>query len=362
MKEWTALEWLTAGLSGAGEEERFQALLAAPELRWGELLEQAIRHRMIAALAFQTERLNAAPPRIAEHLQMSLRANRHRVRVLQREACGLARRLEAEGVLFAAVKGVVLASTLYRDSGERMMADVDFLIPPAEGPKVERILEEAGFLEGHYDRESRRVVPFSRREKIEFRLNPYHLPHRIKLLDDPLVDHVDVGFATSLAWTRADFEIPLEPLLAEACPVRVTGEEWLPALPPDAELLYGALVLYKYASFSTYLEAGCDVCLAAFADLIRLWREKKIDPEALRGRLQDPRLRKTFSWSLEHADRLFGTGILPGLGLAWEGSEDELRQVFFAGRETRVSAGDFRCRLQSKDRRRLFTATEERIT
>ena len=82
----------------------------------------------------------------------------------------------------------------------------------------------------------------------------------------------------------------------------------------------------------------------------------------MRGRLQDPRLRKTFTWSLEHADRLFGTGILSRLGLAWEGSEDELRQVFFAGRETRVSAGDFRCRLQSKDRRRLFTATEERLT
>lgn len=351
--EWEALELLTAG-----EEERLQVLLAAPELRWGELLEQAVRHKMIAALAVRIERLPAAPLRIEEHCALVLRANRHRVRVLQNEACALARRLEAEGVLFAAVKGVVLASSLYQDSGERMMADVDFLIPPAEGPKVERILEEAGYLEGRYDPGSRRVVPFSRREKIEFRLNPYHLPHRIKLLDDPLVDHVDIGFATSLAWTRADFEVPLEPLLAEACPVRAAGDGWLPALRPDAELLYGALVLYKYASFSTYLEAGCDVSLAAFADLIRLWR-KGVDAGALRGRLQDPRLRKTFTWSLEHADRLFGTGILPGLGLSWEGSEEELRQVFFTGRETRRSAGDFRCRLQSKDRRRLFAATEE---
>ncbi|HYU34102.1 MAG TPA: nucleotidyltransferase family protein [Thermoanaerobaculia bacterium] len=381
--EWTVLELLTRGLCGAGDDERLAALLTAPELSWGELLEQAIRHKLIASLAVQAELLPVAlPPRIGEHLATVLNANRHRVRVLQEEACGLAKRLEAEGVLFAAVKGVVLASSLYRDSGERMMADVDFLIPPAEGPKVERILEDAGFVAGHYDPASRSVVPFTRRELIEFRLNPYHLPHRIKLLDDPLVDHVDAGFATSLAWTRAGFEVPLEPLLAATRPVRVAGG-WLPALQPDAELLYGALMLYKYASFATYLDAGCDVCLAAFGDLVRLWKPSPPAPlpqagegRGLGGSVAEERVTYTplplagegpgvraLTWTLEHTDLLFGTCILPSLGLRWEGSEDELHQVFFAGGRAVVQAGDFRCRLQSKDRRRLFAvpSTEEVI-
>ncbi len=358
--EWEALELLAAGLPAAGAEERLRALLRARELSWGELLEQAIRHRLIAALAVQVERLAVAPPlRIGEHLALVLRANRHRVRVLQEEACRLARRLEAAGVRFAAVKGAVLASSLYRDSGERMMADVDFLIPPAEGPQVERVLDDAGYVAGRYDAATRRVVHFSRRESIEFRLQPHHLPHRIKLLDDPLVDHVDVGFATHLAWTRAGFEVPLEPLLADAVAVPVAaGREELPALRPADELLLAALVLYKYASFAVYLEAGCDVSLAAFADLVRLWRHG-VDPVVLRGRLADPQLRKTFTWSLEHTDRLFGTEILPRLGLAWEGSEDELHQVFFAGREVRIAPGGFRRRLYSKDRRLLFAAGEE---
>jgi len=351
--EWTVLERLAGGLAGAADEERWRTLLGSPELRWGELLEQAVRHKMIASLAFHAERLGAdLPAKIAEHLGLVLRANRHRVRVLQSEACQLARRLEAEGVPFAATKGVVLASAIYGDTGERMMADVDFLIPPAAGPQVERVLEEAGFVEGRWDARERRAVPFTRRERIEFRLNPHHLPHRLKVLEDPLVGFVDVGFATSLSWTSSGFDVPLEPLLAQARQVPVPGG-WLPALAPGSELLHLALVLYKYASFSVYLEAGADVHLAAFADLVRLWRRhgREIRAGGLPG---DPELRRIFTWSLEHADRLFGTGMLAALGLRYAGSDDELRRVFFSGRRAVVPAVDFRCRLQSKDRRRLF--------
>ncbi|HEV7517952.1 MAG TPA: hypothetical protein VGR07_16760, partial [Thermoanaerobaculia bacterium] len=93
-------------------------------------------------------------------------------------------------------------------------------------------------------------------------------------------------------------------------------------------------------------------------DLIRLWREhrQEIAGDALGHLLAEPELRRAFTWSLEHTDRLFGTGILGALGLCYNGSEAELLQVYFPGRQARVSAGDFRRRLESKDRLRLFAA------
>ena len=57
--EWTILELLARGIVDDTERQIIRDLLLADTLDWGELLEQALRHKMLPMLAHQiiSERL-----------------------------------------------------------------------------------------------------------------------------------------------------------------------------------------------------------------------------------------------------------------------------------------------------------------
>ena len=49
--EWTILELLARGIVDDSERQMIRDLLVAETLNWGELLEQALRHKMVPMLA-----------------------------------------------------------------------------------------------------------------------------------------------------------------------------------------------------------------------------------------------------------------------------------------------------------------------
>ena len=51
--EWTILELLARGVADDSERQTIRDLLKAANLNWGELLEQALMHKMLPMLAHQ---------------------------------------------------------------------------------------------------------------------------------------------------------------------------------------------------------------------------------------------------------------------------------------------------------------------
>src|SRR5436309_6169941 len=86
--EWTILELLARGIVDDAEQQTVRDLLLSQTLDWGELLEQALRHKMLPMLAhpiISVELRFVVPLSIYLHLESTLEWNRLKLDVFRRE-------------------------------------------------------------------------------------------------------------------------------------------------------------------------------------------------------------------------------------------------------------------------------------
>src|SRR4029434_167064 len=99
----------------ASDSERQMAceLLLTETLDWGELLEQALRHKMLPMLAHHiiSENLRfEVPTSIYQHLESVLEWNRWQIEVFRREAVRVAQGLAGGDIHFVVTKGMAFES------------------------------------------------------------------------------------------------------------------------------------------------------------------------------------------------------------------------------------------------------------
>ena len=98
---------------------------------WGELLEQALRHKMVPMLAHHVVSAGLrfdVPTSIYQHLESALEWNRCQIEVFRRETVRVAQALAGGAIHFVVTKGMAFESTLYCSLGTRYMNDIDFMI------------------------------------------------------------------------------------------------------------------------------------------------------------------------------------------------------------------------------------------
>jgi hypothetical protein len=361
--EWRTLELLTVGLRDEERRREFLEILGHPHLSWGELLEQALRHKMLPALAVAAtaEDVRSRLPRmVCEHFTETAQRQRYKLGILRREAARIAEALQAREARFVATKGIVFESTLYRGNGGRHLSDIDFMIDPAHREVVPEVLAGLGYEMGYYDWRTDGLHRFTRKELIAYQLHADHLPSFTLLTSDPVVTYVSLDFATSLTWARCEFEVPIEHALAERDSQPIPGHDGvrLPIFTPDFQFLFTVLHLFREAWLEKWLDLEQDVNLMKFADLLRLWedhREMLADGRFL-AKVERYGVLRPLLWVLEHLDRTFGTRIVGELGLEGRTDESWLASAGGGGGGLRLWHGDMRKRLSSKDRRNLFEA------
>lgn len=357
--EWVVLEYLATTNMSSGRDPVLAGLYAHPDLDWGELLEQALRHQLLPMLAWSVlehDPLDGLHHGVRDHLGASLAANRHRLNLLREEATGVARAFQAAGITFVATKGIIFESTLYRRMGTRMLKDVDFMIAPGDRDAAARVLAELGYQNGDYDWKRDAIVPLERRLYLEYRLYPDHLPRHVRRLDDPLVRHIYLDVANSLTWHGAPYQVPIEPALAS----RIFQEETpdLPSFGPEYQFLFTVLHLLREAWIDKWVDFGYDVTLMKFGDVLRLFNRERhhLATPAFRKLLDECGCARPVAWVLAHLDRTFSSDTLGALDLADQVDEDWLNAVHPVPGGERRWLGSMRQRLQSKDRRRLQPA------
>src|SRR5256885_13997854 len=101
--EWAILELLTRGIVDDPERQMARDLLLSESLDWGELLEQALRHKMLPMLAHHVISAGLrfdVPTTIYQHLESTLEWNRSQLEVFRRETLRVAQALGAHGIHF----------------------------------------------------------------------------------------------------------------------------------------------------------------------------------------------------------------------------------------------------------------------
>jgi hypothetical protein len=355
--EWTILELLARGIVNDSERQMVRALLVAETLNWGELLEQALRHKMVPMLAhhiISNDLRFDVPTSIYLHLESALEWNRFQIEVYRREAVGVAQALAGRGIHFLVTKRFAFECTLYGGLGTRFMNDVDFMIAPLDRELVLSVMTELGF------RTFFEYAKDARREEISSRLNPDHLPKLARTVDEPGIKSIQIDVANSLTWAKSPFDVSVEEALADRREQPVPGLPGvtLPCFRPNYQFLFTVLHLFREAWLQKFVDFGSDVGLMKFGDVIRLIdRDPKelTDGELLRI-METHKVTDPIAWVLRRTDETFHTGTLEALGLEERGDEQLLASQMQSKGYVNALGTSMRERLQSKSRGSLLQA------
>jgi len=347
--EWTILELLARGVVDDSERRMVRDLLVAETLDWGELLEQALRHKMVPMLAHHIISNNLrfdVPMSIYQHLESALEWNRHQIEVFRHETVRLAQGLASRRIPFVVTKGMTFESTLYGSLGTRQMNDIDFMIAPRDREPAMSVMQELGF------RPSFDWAKDPRREEISSRLNPDHLPKLAREIDQPGTRIINLDVANSLTWTRSPFEVPVEEALKDPVEQPVPGLPGvtLPCFRPVYQFLFTVLHLFREAWLQKFIDFGNDVGLMKFGDVIRLIdrnRDELSDGELLRI-MEARNVIHPVAWVLRRLDETFHTHTLELLALQNHGDEKLLTPQMQSSGYVAASDQSMRERLQSK--------------
>ena len=349
--EWTILELLTRGIVEDAERQMVRDLLLSDTLDWGELLEQALRHKMLPMLAHHIISAGLrfdVPNSIYLHLESALEWNRWQIEVFRRETVRVAQDLAGHGIHFVVTKGMTFESTLYDSLGTRHMNDIDFMIAPKDREAVLSVMQELGFR------------PFfdwardARREEISSRLNRDHLPKLAREIDQPGTRKINIDVANSLTWTKSPFDVPVEEALKGPVELPVPGMPGvtLPCFRPVYQFLFTVLHLFREAWLQKFVDFGTDVGLMKFGDVIRLIdrnRDELTDGELLRI-MQTNSVTDAVTWVLRRLDETFQARTLELLALEKYGDEKLLASQMQSSAYVSASGDSMRERLQSKSR------------
>jgi Uncharacterised nucleotidyltransferase len=349
--EWTILELLARGIVDEPERQMVRDLLLTDTLNWGELLEQALRHKMVPMLAYNIISADLRfdiPTSIYQHLESALEWNRWQMEVFRRETVRVAQRLATRGIHFVVTKGIAFESTLYGGLGTRCMNDIDFMIAPRDREAVLSMMQELGF-RPYFD-----WAKDPRREEISSRLNPDHLPKLMREIDRPGTRIINVDVANSLTWTKSPFDVPVEEALEDIVEQAVPGMPgvYLPCFRPIYQFLFTVLHLFREAWLQKFVDFGNDVSLMKFGDVIRLIDRDcdKLTDSELRRIMETHDITRPVAWVLRNLDDTFHTHTLKLLALEQRGEEGLLASQMQSSGYVRASGQSMRQRLQSKTR------------
>lgn len=349
--EWTILELLARGIVDDSEREAVRDLLLTDTLNWGELLEQALRHKMLPILAHQIISADLRfdlPIAIYQHLESTLEWNRHQIEVFRRETVRVAQSLAGRDISFVVTKGMAFESTLYGGLGTRYMNDIDFMIAPRDREVVMTYLQELGF-HPYFE-----WAKDARREEISSRLNPDHLPKLARKIDEPGTPIINLDVANSLTWTKSPFEVPVEEPLEHPIEQPVPGMSGvtLPCFRPIYQFLFTVLHLFREAWLQKFVNFGNDVGLMKFGDVIRLIdrHHAELTDGELRRIMELHHVTHPVAWVLHRLDETFQTRTQELLALEQDGDEEVLAGQMSSSAYVGATGHSMRQRLQSKNR------------
>lgn len=364
--EWALMELLCLGLMTDDEQQAFTDLVKSGTLDWGELLEQALRHKMLPLLAHHTlavEPGHAVPRRVQDQFRTVLDLNRHKRTLWYREADKVIKFFDEQGVQVLGRKDVAFESMLYGEQGSRRLGDIDLLIEPKDREAVIAGLPKLGYQTGLFNWKTKQLEPLSRKGMLILRMNPDHVPVHSRLIDDPILHYLEVDFANSLTWHGSTYNVPLDVAMASIIrqPIAGFSDIEIPCLPPTFQFIGTVLHLFREAWFERWIEWEQDVDLTKFSDVIRMWRTYNdiLATDAFAQSLKDFEIVEPMAWVLEHLDRTFNMDISATLDLKNAVDETKLFSGSASGNQLLQWRGSMRERLYSKNRQGLFVGTKE---
>lgn len=136
-------------MTSSGIRERIAGILRNPPFSWEDLVWTASSHMVMPALYTALRRyqlLNLLPGDLTAHLEHIWSLNHYRNLRIMDQAREIAGVLSGEGIRPVFLKGAAgLVSGLYPETADRIMIDIDILVPSGEIDQAARAIQEMGY-------------------------------------------------------------------------------------------------------------------------------------------------------------------------------------------------------------------------
>ena len=370
--EWKLLELVCGGIEEEKNMQQIQSILDSSNLHWGELMEQAIRHKILPLLAdaiISTQQTKetvqdkevhlkkSIPVMVAKHLKQALDFNKYKTDIFRKYAFAIGKRLEQAGIQYCVTKGISFETTLYKGRGVRNFDhDIDIMVRQADEEKVAEVLASLGYEIGQYDPFKNIINPMPRKELMIYKMYPDHLPPYVALTDD-IIGAIGIDFSFSFTWHNSPYTVSLENAFAGTRTINYPGtEEKLRVFDPVYQFIFTALHLFREAWFERWIEFEQDVNLLKFTDMILMWKtyREAIETGDLKVLLIQYDIIAPVTWVLEHLDRTFETDTISTLELQQFVDEKMLFSAYGSNGEEKTWKGSMKKRLYLRNTSELF--------
>ena len=311
---------------------------------WYETLGFLECHRTAGLFYCRAKELGLKlPPKIEKLLSERYEAQVRRNRFMRKWIEDISEELQGEDVEHIFLKGSVLSNAMggakksfYRE-GERVSNDIDVLVRTEDVGKVGKVLKEMGFVQGEYDREKRKILPFSRLEIVNRRLNRGETAPFLRATENAELPCIEVDVNFSLGYAPGEGQALQEEMLES----RKKYKGYISLFAPDEELFFLHLLLHQYkeSELMFMVERSKELDLYKLADIYYLWRDGSLDEARIKKLARAYGIEKKAGAVLRQAGTVFDDEAL--LCAAEEYGFEEPRVLdFAAGKKYRWTTGE----------------------
>lgn len=259
------------------EEQENQAReLLGGYLDWKDILYQGLTHRVLNMMYYHLKRMKLLD--LVEEEVVKVMKNQSKVYAMRNqyyfeELGAIYERFHEQGLKAAILKGNYLAANVYPSIETRTFNDLDLLISMEDSAQFVRILEDMGYIQGEYDRNTDTIIPGTRKQKMMHQMATHELQECLKKTEHPFVSLLQVDLNHDILWKgNCPYRISTPLLLSRLREVEVFGYKSY-VLNHEDFLIQLSCHLYKEAVMLNWIADLRDLKLYKFSDIL-LYIEK----------------------------------------------------------------------------------------
>ena len=244
-----------------------------PDVDWYEVLGFLSSNRISGLFYKRCKSLGILlPNKVDKILYEEYQKQRRKVNLLRSYIKEISTSLISKDIKHIFLKGSIFSNSncelsIYSD-GERSSNDVDILVKSDDITKVSSVLKELGFIQGYYDKENNKIIPFSRLEIINRRMNRGEVASFVKFTNDLEFPFVEVDINFSLGNTPNEYIDLLDYMIEK----RVLYNKEFNIYGANINLFFIHLIIHEYKELTLYfMVKRCkDLDLYKIADIYYL--------------------------------------------------------------------------------------------
>ncbi len=358
------VEWLILVNIVKGDLELVKKLALNNSIQWGELIEQAMSHKIFPMVSYcflnDEDLFNLIPPFINQYFKICYDINKLKTKKIKEQVHNIDKILKKKNIKYAATKGVILDRLLYDDKGYRFLSDADFMTLPENKIVIGDALKEIGFDVGTVDWKMNEVRKMSREEYLRFLMAKDKIPEHVIEIKNDIIKYVSVGFVTSFTWSCCEYDVDVHNAFIKNVELTIDdSENEVSSLDITHHFIYIILHLYKHAMVEFLSRWNNDVNLVKFGDVYRYFNKfEDIILTELPELMEKYNIEKPIFWTLYHTDSIFNSKMVEKLkGVEFvKNNKKYLNSAKDEKGNIRYFKGTMMERLVSKNRKELFVS------